>query len=119
MNYIGGKIDNLKDKLQNSINNNEYNPDDEPIPDTSIEPDLTLDDTNVNVYNTIGDDFNEFKNDILDLKHKFRVEDRSEPKTIYSTTIRNIYDFFFIYSCTKLNSFLIILFGFKCSLSFA
>ena len=95
MNYIGGKIDNLKDKLQNSINNNIYNPDDEPIPDTSIEPDLTLDNSNVNVYNTIGDDFNEFKNDILNLKHKFRVEDRSEPKTIYSTTIRNIYDFFF------------------------
>ena len=95
MNYVEGKIQDFKDNLQSSINDNKYNPDDEPIPNTSSEPDLTLDDTNENVYNTLSDDFDEFKKDILSLKTNYRVEERQEPESMYSTTLQNIYKFFF------------------------
>ena len=64
MNYIGEKIYDLKNNVQDFVNDGKYNPDDEPIPNKSSEPDLTLDDTNANVYNTLGDDLNEFKKDI-------------------------------------------------------
>lgn len=90
-----GLINGIKTDIQDFINDDNYNPDDEPIPNTSSEPDLTLDDTNVNVYNTLGDDLNEFKKDMLNLKHKNPVEERQEPENLYSTTIRKIYNFFF------------------------
>lgn len=95
MDYLQNLIRDFKYNLQNSINNDNNNPDDDAIPNTSDEPNLALDDTNANVYNTLSDDYDEFKKDIMDLKHKFRVEERQEPENIYSITLRNIYGFFF------------------------
>ena len=95
MDYLKNQLNEVKDDIQDFVNDDKYNPDDEPIPNTSSEPDLTLDDTNVNIYNTLGDDLNEFKKDMVNLKHKFPVEERQEPESLYSTTLQNIYKFFF------------------------
>ena len=95
MDYLKNQLNEVKDDIQDFVNDDKYNPDDEPIPNTSSEPDLTLDDTNENIYNTLGDDLNEFKKDMVNLKHKFPVEERQEPESLYSTTLQNIYKFFF------------------------
>ena len=95
MDYLKNSLNKFRDGVEDFINDNNDNSDDKAIPNTSSEPDLTLDDTNANVYNSLSDSLDEFKKDMKNLKNKYPVEERQEPDNLYSTTLRNIYKFFF------------------------